>query len=493
MPVACTAQPGAPFEKHVSTSPASMPENWLWSGGVVAGDLLSDTLNDLVAPAEPFAKAYKGTALGTFPEDPCLDPFDLSFGTGGSVADFDGDGLLDLYVTRFDRPNKLLHNNGDFTFSDVTDFAGVGASGPSMASSWADFDHDGDLDLFVGEYASVRDISTRADGTPNPSFLYVNDGTGHFTDRSDLLPPSVNDAWVMSAAWVDVNADGWVDLYVVSDWGDGTGNVLVMNEFGTLVPDGNRRGLDLKMAGTALASADINGDNLPDFLISERTETGNLSLLLSGGDYWYDAAKPLGITADDAKNQHDPWGVQLGDLDNDGDIDAIASFGQTSVDDPDSPADQVDALFVQGDDRSFTEQAGDWQLGDSGRNRGITLADMNNDGFLDIAKRDLDGPNLLYTSRCDSMGWLRIQLADPGPNSFAIGARVVVENGGRSWDRTIDGGGFGFASAGPPEAQFGLGALDKVDRVTVTWPDGAESILEDLPTRAVVRIERLEE
>ena len=101
MPTACEAvRTGPAFDRRSSASPASRDENWLWGGGVIAGDLLSDVLNDLITPAEPSAQTYRGTSQGTFPSDPCLEPFDLTFGTGGSVADFNGDGLSDFTIFR---------------------------------------------------------------------------------------------------------------------------------------------------------------------------------------------------------------------------------------------------------------------------------------------------------------------------------------------------------------------------------------------------------
>ncbi len=476
------------FERRYSAAPRSSDGNWLWAGGVVTANLVADRLTDIVAPGEGLAQAYQGRQDGTFPEDPCLEPFDLSYGTGGSVADFDGDLLLDLYVTRFGQPNRLLRNNGDLTFTDVTDAAGVGATGPSMTSSWADMDRDGDLDLFVGAYANVSSYADRTASSvaTGGSHLYLNQGDGAFVEQA--LPVAVQAAWVTAAVWVDVDRDGWQDLYVVADLGDYTGNILLRNELGKLVPDRNRLGLDLVMAGMGVAVADLNADEQPDFVL---TESNNLRVLLSGVGHWYDVSGEIGLDPDPARGQQDPWGVDLGDLDNDGDLDAVVSFGLTQADDPGAVFDQPDAVFLQDDDGMFTDVAPELGMADTGVERGVSLADLNNDGRLDLAKRDLDGPNLLYTSVCDAdTSWIRIELGQPGANTHGVGARVTVEGGGSTWIRTLGPTASGFGSGGPPEVHVGLGSVAMVERITVDWPDGARSVVEDLPARSVVRVER---
>ncbi|MBA2321998.1 MAG: CRTAC1 family protein, partial [Deltaproteobacteria bacterium] len=397
------------------------------------------------------------------------------------------DGLLDLLITRFERPTKLLRNLGDSRFQDVTDAVGLDATGPALASSWADFDRDGDLDLFVGNYASVLSFEARHEGTATGSRLFVNDG-GLFTDRSDLLPPEVAAAWVTAAAWVDVDRDGWLDLYVVSDLGTWSGNVLALNHLGALAADGSRFGLDEIMPGSGMAIGDLDGDEIPDFVLGER---GNLRVMISQAGHWSEESNALGVAL--GPDQIDPWGVDVGDLDNDGDLDILASFGATHADDPDTAWDQSDAAFVRGSDGLFRDDAVALGLADTGVTRGVVLADLDSDGALDVAKRDLEGPNLLYLSQCDpAAGWLRVQLTSPVDNHFAVGARVRVEVDGVVQTRTIAAGGIGFGSGGPPEAHFGLGDAATVDVLQVIWPDGRVTTVTDVATSAIVRLDRIE-
>ncbi len=209
--------------------------------------------------------------------------------------------------------------------------------------------------------------------------------------------------------------------------------------------------------------------------------------------HWYDASGELGLDPDPAKGQRDPWGVDLGDLDNDGDLDAVVSFGLTHADDPDAAFDQPDAVFLQDDHGMFTDVAYELGMADTGVQRGVSLADLNNDGRLDLAKRDLEGPNLLYTSVCDpEAAWVRVELGQAGGNTHAIGAHVTVEAGGTTWTRTLGPTASGFGSGGAPEVHVGLGDASTVERITVDWPDGSRSVVEDIPARSVVRLDRLD-
>jgi len=123
--------------------------------------------------------------------------------------------------------------------------------------------------------------------------------------------------------------------------------------------------------------------------------------------------------------------------------------------------------------------------------RGLALADLNGDGWLDLIKRSLDQGNLMYVSRCGSEGWLDVDLHQPGTlNTSAIGAKITVTVGGRVQSRTITAGGSGYASQGPAVAHFGIGDADTVDELEIRWPDGQTSRLTDLKARQRLSITR---
>ena len=125
-------------------------------------------------------------------------------------------------------------------------------------------------------------------------------------------------------------------------------------------------------------------------------------------------------------------------------------------------------------------------MADISVSRGVVLSDINNDGYLDVVKRDQGGPAKLYLSRCGDDSWTRIRLASPSSNTFGAGARIQVVAGDRTWARWIEAGSSAF-SMQPLEAHFGLG---DIDRLVVTWPDGVVSELTDVPVRSRLRVVR---
>ena len=122
--------------------------------------------------------------------------------------------------------------------------------------------------------------------------------------------------------------------------------------------------------------------------------------------------------------------------------------------------------------------------------RGLLAVDLDRDGWVDLVKRDLNGPSTVHWARCGDAVWLEVSLRQGGFNRNAVGARVEVEALGHHHVRSIRAGGTSFASAGPPYAHTGLGRATHVDRVQVTWPDGERSVLVDLDVNQHITITR---
>jgi hypothetical protein len=168
---------------------------------------------------------------------------------------------------------------------------------------------------------------------------------------------------------------------------------------------------------------------------------------------------------------------------------------------------QHDAIYINAStwsadgsiaDYTFSDEGPAWGADDPGMSRGVVLADLDRDGWLDIGKRILNNgdsitnsENAVYLSHCGTEGWLEVALEQPETaNTRAIGAKVAVEAGGRTYRRWVNGGGTGYASQPPADLHFGLGDADVVDQITVTWPDGAVSRLLDVDARQRVTITR---
>ncbi|MCA9488768.1 MAG: CRTAC1 family protein [Myxococcales bacterium] len=513
------ADPGAraadPYEDRAEPVPPAS-RAYVWGGGGAVGDLDDDGFPDVLVSTEQGLRVGWGTADGPEPFVPFAPGPDLTYAAGLALADIDGDEDLDLFVARYvgepapsSGPDALLRNDGGRVFTDITEAAGVGGCGvhhrtgepgcfQSTMASFGDLDGDGDLDLFVGRYGWLIDEpgTTVADLEPaDPDQLYRNEGDGTFTDISDQIPPEVHDGYVFAGGFLDLDGDGWQDLYLVHDFGNVSPNAVLRNRQGVLVWDRwSLDGLQRVMSGMSMGIADLNHDGAPDFAMPE---WGTATLLESRAELgvWVDVAVPTGFRVPGAELQVG-WGTLGGDLDNDGDVDLYNPYGWLELDNPGwiNPTAQRDAVLLQepdGDGYVFRDTAPAWGLDAPGAGRGVMLADLDRDGWLDPIVRQVDGDTLVHHARCGAEAWLEVELRQPGrANTRAVGARVAFVAGGRRELRWVVAGGTGYGIGEPPEVHVGLGALERVD-VEITWPDGAIDVLRDVRThqRLVVRRE----
>jgi len=304
-----------------------------------------------------------------------------------------------------------------------------------------------------------------------------------------------HNGYTFSGGLHDLDRDGDPDLYLVNDFGfTYTPNVFLRNR---LVEEGAASFTDasaetwlgVAMLGMGMGLGDVDQDGLPDLLLAGWTE---LKLMVSdGAGAWVDEALVRGLSP--AGEQHLAWGLELADLDNDGDLDAPVAYAYLGIESDiglENPPLQPDALYVQGDGGVFEDRGAAWAFDDEAVTRGFALADLNRDGFLDAVKVALDQPATILLSRCDERAWLTVDLEQPAPNRRAVGAVVEVEAGGHTWTRWAHAGGTNLGSMGPLTLHFGLGALDEVERVAVTWPDGERTVFGAQETRQRLRIVR---
>lgn len=486
-PVTCDAPDGrevAAWDRIELDLPPS-PTLGLEHGGVVLADIDGDDIHELLAVgSEPALLRFRDGRVERMLE--ALDGIDLAHATGGSAADYDGDGDLDLLVTRYGAPLVLLRNDNARMF----DASGVSRlerdARHATSSSWGDWDRDGDLDLAVGAWGDPE--ADVAGGVA----LWRNNGDGTFSDASTHLPVEVRDAWVFALAWLDLDQDGFPELVSVHDAPQHQPSVLLDN------PDGADLVVDVNSAfhpnfvGMGVGVGDVDGNGLPDLVETSMADialmTGIASDLAASGVAFVDKADAVGLVAPDTLG----WASHVADPDNDGDADVLATFGLwDEVSGAPGPENRVELFENDGGTFASVGDSAWWGLTDVGSGRGAQVADIDADGWVDAVFASVDEPWSLYRSRCGEAAWLHLHVRDPdGANVFGVGARVRVRSGDRWWGGWVMGGGTGMFGGGPPEVHLGLGDLDAVEEIEVVWPDGGVDLLPGVATRQHVVITR---
>lgn len=458
--------------------------------GIVAADLDGEPGLELILPGPGDLTLWRLEAgryvevIGAVPAGAGVDA------TGAAAADADGDGDLDLVITRFGPPDVLLLNDGAGVFVDSGEPV-VGIAHQGEGAAWGDLDGDGDLDLVIAGHRQITPIGERVGVSEpaDPTRLLINRGDGTFDDATWRLPQPAQDAYTFVANLTDLDGDGLPDLVLANDHPQYVTGLAVLNRPGSFIL-APQLGLDLPAAGMGLAAADVDGDGIDDFLIPVWDK---LYYLRSSGAFWVDATQTAGFSMPPRDEAWLGWGAEWGDLDSDGDLDAVVVFGHLDAVAPELPnggsaanaSIQRDELYEQEGGR-FSRAGAAWGLDEPGVSRGLVVADLDGDGWLDVARRDLGGPAVVHRSRCGQASWLVVEPTDP---VRAIGAKVIVSAMGRRYTHTIRAGGTGLGSSGPPVAHFGLGAAEQIDHLEVRWPDGATTALAGFEARRVVRIQ----
>jgi hypothetical protein len=491
-PVVCAdlaARDERPFDRTVLDGEPAEADRF-WGAGVVAADLDGDRDVDLFVPGPHAARLLRNTGGGAFVDDPAALPeLDWTRTVGAAAADVDGDRDLDLVVTRWGGEDwLLLGEDGAFVHAD----AAFSIPSHSQSASFADADGDGDLDLAIGGHGPVEGgeqvvVTGPSDGTR----LWLGDGTGGFTDAIDRLSADVRDGYTYVVGWTDLDADGRADWLLANDYPLFIPTLAAYNR-GDRVVTAEDRGLGWVVAGMGLGTADVNEDGVDDFLLPA---WNRIVAPLSTPGPWIDAADALGLVVPDHPGDAwVGWGGDWVDVDLDGDLDALVSWGHLDTVGETGPSggptanapDQRFTVYLQ-DDRQFVESAGALGLDDVGAWRGFSVADLNDDGWPDLIRRDLHGAVVIDVSRCGESAWIRVV---PEPPANAVGAEVRVWVGDRVLRQIVHAGGTSLASGGPPEVRFGLGSAEFVDRVEIRWPDGAEDAVGPMPVRTTVHLAR---
>ena len=452
-------------------------------------------------------RLYRNLGDGTFEDTTdAAGVGDTGYGAGATAADYDRDGLVDLYVLNVGA-NRLYRNLGDGAFEDVTDRAGVGDASWSSSSVFFDYDGDRDLDLFVANYVvwsadrerpclgpnGLRNYCNPSEYPPAPDTLYRNDGDGRFTDVSagagirSVAGPGLG---VVAA---DFDGNGLVDLYVANDQAM---NHLWLNlGDGTFREDALPRGAALNElgqpeAGMGIAVADPDGDGDLDLFLTHLSGETNTFYRNDGAGFFQDATDELRLGG--VSQPYTGFGASWFDYDGDGVLDLFIANGKVT------PGDTAAFDYREPNQLLRGMPSGRYEdtSGHAGAalellevSRGAAFGDLDNDGDLDIVVVNNEGPaRLLRNEVGSSRSWLVVDLCGGGVfDRSAIGARVTVETGGRSWSRDARPG-YSFAVANDPRVHFGLGDAERVDRLKVRWPSGEVTEEADIQVNRILRL-----
>ena len=461
-------------------------------------------------PTRPTSHLYRNLGGGTFEDVSTAAGLDLTlYGMGVAVGDYDGDGDLDAYITALGG-NRLLRNV-DGRFIDVTDAVGVAGADDawSTGAAFFDYDRDGDLDLFVCNYVRWspeidREVDYRLTGVgraygPPTDFagvdntLFRNDG-GRFRDVSaesgiQVANPATGLAVgkALAALPVDVNGDGWLDVAVANDT---VRNFLFLNrQDGSFREASVELGLAFDTAGLATGAMGIdaahfaNDERLAIAIGNFANEMTSFYVSRAGANLFSDDAIVAGIGAESRRAL--TFGLLFLDVDLDGRLDLFAANGHVE---PEITKVQASQRYAQppqlfwncGSRCTRPFQLLDGTLDTPIVGRGAAYADIDGDGDLDLALTQAGGSAVLLRND-QRLGnhWLRLKLRARSPNVHAIGARVIVEASSKRQFRTVMPS-RSYLSQVEPTLTFGLGTANRVDMVTIIWPDGETKTWIDL-------------
>ncbi|MGI9168076.1 MAG: CRTAC1 family protein [Pyrinomonadaceae bacterium] len=428
-----------------------------------------------------------------------------SFGMGVAVADYDGNGFQDLYLTSYGR-NILFHNTGKGTFLDVTDKAGVAAPGWSTCAVWFDFDNDSKLDLFVSSFVHYdRSLNVMCSDDqkrpyyciprhykPRPSHLFRNNGGGTFTEISKQVGIAAFPGKSFGAVATDVNNDGWIDLFVANDT---MPNFLFINKGGKEFEEvGLAAGVAYSEAGKprsgmGVDAADYDGDGWQDLFVAN-IDQEFFSLYRNQKD----------MTFTDESGEIAPatqllsgWGLRFFDYDNDGDQDLLLVNGH-----PDDFVEMRNArvkyreplLLFENTGRTFKDvsRVSGTVFAKEFSGRGMATGDFDNDGDLDVlVANNGEAPLLLRNEGGSRNNWVGLQLVATKSNAAATGAIITWQSGAVKRSRLKTAGG-SYLSSHDPREILGLGTAGKIDFLEIRWPSGKVDRLTNVSSNTYIKV-----
>ena len=465
------------------------------SGGVSIDDFNNDGLLDIFITSYGMAdqsKLYTNTSNGFIDTTEEAGLTGIVSGLNCIHADYDNDGNIDIFVLRGawlgeggNHPNSLLKNNGDGTFTDITKSAGLLSFHPTQTASWADVNNDGYLDLFIGNESNEKQS--------HPCELYINQKDGSFIEESSNYNLSSIEGFIKGVVFGDINNDKWPDLYISVMGGN---NLLFKNNFGKFENISKTAGVQGPNFSFPTWFWDVNNDGFNDILVASydtrniQNVAGDFVKELQGEKVLSDKSKLYINNGDETFSEQSnafnidksfyAMGSNFGDLDNDGWLDFYIGTGS-----PEFTSVVPNRMFRNVDGISFEEVTSAGGFGHIQKGHGVSFADLDNDGDQDIyavlggAYEGDNYPNVCFENPIFENNWVILNLEGVQSNRSAIGTKLKIDLDN---GRTI----FytintgGSFGANSLQAEIGLGQSEMIQTLTIIWPNSDTQIFNNV-------------
>ena len=475
-----------------------------WSSGAAWGDVNGDGKLDLYVtrmtePAQLFVNQgtrfteealARGVAWAGIP-------------LGASFADYDNDNDQDLVVVGDGLP-RLFRNDGNGRFDDVSGPSGIGGDYMGMSASWADYDNDGFLDLYIANHSRCAPTSiNRGAVTYNPDRLYHNNGNGTFTDVTGFLehvPDLTEDGSTIGAgfvaAWFDMDGNGRQDIYLANDflgqrpdrnhlWRNDGPNADGSWQFTDISVNS---GTSFSMNSMGVGIGDYDRDLDLDLAISN---WGSNRLLRNNGDATFtDVATAANVERKIQRTERRgvTWGPEFADFNLDGweDLYVAAGYLVGYLTEADTP--QRNELFVNDRKGAFYDLSTPSGADDDGQSRGAAIADYDRDGRLDIYVVNQGGTSRLFRNltlkgtKKKPVHWLEVRAVGTRSNRDGCGTWLILTTANGKQLREIHCGSTSTNSGSDKVAHFAFGTVKKIQSLEIRWPSGTRQTLRNVKT-----------